>query len=57
VYGFGHEGYYRNVLDVLNGSAPAGTDGRAGKKSLEITLAIYQSARTGQNVVLSSERA
>jgi UDP-N-acetyl-2-amino-2-deoxyglucuronate dehydrogenase len=52
VYGFGHEGYYRNVLDVLNGAAPAGTDGRAGKKSLELILAIYESARTRRNVEL-----
>ena len=52
VYGFGHEGYYRNVLDVLRGRAPAGTDGRAGRKSLELILGIYESARTGCEVPL-----
>jgi UDP-N-acetyl-2-amino-2-deoxyglucuronate dehydrogenase len=52
VYGFGHEGYYRNVLDVLRGAAPAGTDGRAGRKSLELILGIYESARTGCEVPL-----
>jgi UDP-N-acetyl-2-amino-2-deoxyglucuronate dehydrogenase len=50
VYGFGHEGYYRNVLAVLRGEAQPGTDGRAGRKSLEVILGIYESARTGHQV-------
>jgi len=50
VYGFGHEGYYRNVLDVLRGHARADTDGRAGRKSLELILGIYESAKTGREV-------
>ncbi len=50
VYGFGHEGYYRNVLAVLRGDAKAETDGRAGRKSLELILGIYESARTGREV-------
>lgn len=50
VYGFGHEGYYRNVLAVLRGEAKPETDGRAGRKSLEIILGIYESARTGREV-------
>ncbi len=50
VYGFGHEGYYRNVLSVLRGEAKAETDGRAGRKSLELILGIYESARTGHEV-------
>ena len=50
VYGFGHEGYYRNVLGVLRGEAKAETDGRAGRKSLELILGIYESARTGREV-------
>lgn len=52
VYGFGHEGYYRNVLAVLRGEAAADTDGRAGRKSLELILGIYESARTGKEVSL-----
>ena len=52
VYGFGHEGYYRNVLAVLNGVAKAETDGRAGRKSLELILGIYESAKTGREVPL-----
>jgi UDP-N-acetyl-2-amino-2-deoxyglucuronate dehydrogenase len=50
VYGFGHEGYYHNVLAVLRGEAKAETDGRAGRKSLELILGIYESARTGREV-------
>ena len=50
VYGFGHEGYYRNVLAVLRGHAKAETDGRAGRKSLELILGIYESAKTGREV-------
>jgi UDP-N-acetyl-2-amino-2-deoxyglucuronate dehydrogenase len=52
VYGFGHEGYYRNVLSVLRGQATPETDGRAGRKSLELILGIYESAKTGQMVPL-----
>jgi UDP-N-acetyl-2-amino-2-deoxyglucuronate dehydrogenase len=50
VYGFGHEGYYRNVLGVLRGETKADTDGRAGRKSLELILGIYESAKTGCEV-------
>jgi UDP-N-acetyl-2-amino-2-deoxyglucuronate dehydrogenase len=52
VYGYGHEGYYRNVLDVLRGDAQPETDGRGGRKSLELILGIYESARTGRDVPL-----
>jgi len=52
VYGFGHEVYYRNVLAVLRGDAKPDTDGRAGRKSLELVLGIYESARTGREVAL-----
>lgn len=50
VYGFGHEGYYRNVLAVLRGEARPDTDGREGRKSLELILGIYESARTSREV-------
>lgn len=52
IYGFGHEPYYRNVLAVLRGEAEAGTDGREGRKSLELIRGIYESARTGHEVRL-----
>ncbi|MBX3173066.1 MAG: Gfo/Idh/MocA family oxidoreductase [Gemmatimonadaceae bacterium] len=52
VYGFGHEPYYRNVLKVLQGQAVPDTDGRMGRKSLELILGIYESAKTGREVPL-----
>ncbi len=52
VYGLGHQGYYRNVLSVLRGEAKPDTDGRAGRKSLELILGIYESAKTGREVPL-----
>lgn len=52
VYGFGHSGYYRNVIAVLRGEAVPETDGRAGRKSLELILGIYESAKTGRDVPL-----
>lgn len=50
VYGFGHQGYYRNVLAVLRGEAKPETDGRAGRKSLELILGMYESAKIGREV-------
>lgn len=52
VYGFGHEPYYRNVLRVIRGEAVPDTDGRGGRKSLELILGIYESAKTGREVPL-----
>ncbi len=52
VYGYGHEAYYRNVAAVLHGEARPDTDGRAGRKSLELILGIYESAKTGREVPL-----
>jgi UDP-N-acetyl-2-amino-2-deoxyglucuronate dehydrogenase len=52
VYGFGHEAYYRNVLAVLRGEATPDTDGREGRKSLELISGIYESSRSGCEVTL-----
>jgi UDP-N-acetyl-2-amino-2-deoxyglucuronate dehydrogenase len=52
VYGFGHQGYYRNVVASLRGGTVPDTDGVSGRSSLELILAIYQSARTGTAVHL-----
>jgi UDP-2-acetamido-3-amino-2,3-dideoxy-glucuronate N-acetyltransferase len=46
LYGSGHLPYYENVVKVLCGEAAPGTDGREGRKSLELILGIYESART-----------
>ena len=50
VYGFGHVPYYQNVVAALKGQGKADTDGRAGRKSLELILGIYESAKTGREV-------
>ncbi|MFO7810963.1 MAG: Gfo/Idh/MocA family oxidoreductase [Candidatus Delongbacteria bacterium] len=52
VYGFGHLPYYINVVSSLLGTSSPGTDGRDGRKSLEIIRAIYLSAKEGKKVAL-----
>lgn len=52
VYGFGHIPYYRNVIESLLGIAEPHTNGRDGRKSLEIVQAIYLSAKEGKKVSL-----
>ncbi|HUO52298.1 MAG TPA: Gfo/Idh/MocA family oxidoreductase [Gemmatimonadaceae bacterium] len=52
VYGSGHGPYYDNVVRVLRGEEMPGTDGREGRKSLELILGIYESARTSREVTL-----
>lgn len=52
VYGLGHKGFYRDVIDALNDRNVDVTDGFEGRKSLEIIRAIYESVRTGQEVFL-----
>ncbi len=52
IYGFGHIPYYQNVIDVLSGKCEPSTDGRCGRKSLEIIQALYMSAREGSKVSL-----
>lgn len=55
VYGYGHTGYYRNVIDALKGNAEPDIDGREGRKSLELILGIYKSAREGRSIPLPLE--
>jgi UDP-N-acetyl-2-amino-2-deoxyglucuronate dehydrogenase len=52
VYGFGHLGFLQGVVDVLQGKGEPQTDGREGRKSLEIILAMYESAKSGKRVPL-----
>ncbi|MBF0547094.1 MAG: Gfo/Idh/MocA family oxidoreductase [Candidatus Riflebacteria bacterium] len=52
VYGFGHSAYLHNVLDVLERKAEPETDGRSGRKSLELIHAIYRSSREGKQISL-----
>jgi predicted dehydrogenase len=52
VYGFGHQAYYENVLDCLEGGRAALVDGLTGRKSLELISALYESIETGAEVHL-----
>jgi UDP-N-acetyl-2-amino-2-deoxyglucuronate dehydrogenase len=42
VYGFGHSGYYRNVIDSLQGAANLISNGPEGRKSLFLLEQIYK---------------
>ncbi len=55
VYGFGHPLYYENVIQTLRGEALPATDGREGLRSLELLIAIYESARDGKRICLPLE--
>lgn len=52
VYGFGHLPYYKNVFAALRGEQAPDTDGRIGRKSLEIILGIYLSSKNRQCIKL-----
>jgi len=52
IYGFGHLGYLKNAVDVLRTNGIPETDGRSGRKSLEIILAMYESAKVGKKIAL-----
>jgi predicted dehydrogenase len=52
VYGFGHQAYYEHVVDSIVNDKRHMVDGLAGRKSLELINAIYESVETGQEVKL-----
>lgn len=52
VYGFGHKAYYAHVVRCISEGGPNLVDGMAGRKSLELISAIYESIETGQEVRL-----
>ncbi len=52
VYGFGHKAYYAHVVQCIADGGPNLVDGMAGRKSLELISAIYESIETGQEVRL-----
>jgi UDP-N-acetyl-2-amino-2-deoxyglucuronate dehydrogenase len=52
VYGFGHQAYYRHVIDCLVNQRAALVDGLEGRKSLELVSALYESIETGKEVPL-----
>lgn len=52
VYGFGHKAYYEHVVKAITEGGPNLVDGLAGRRSLELINAIYESVEIGQSVAL-----
>ncbi len=52
VYGFGHHAYYEHVVRAIRKGGPNLVDGLAGRRSLELINAIYESVETGRTVPL-----
>lgn len=52
VYGFGHKPLYSDVIDAVKNDRQPYIDGEAGKRALELVLAIYKSAAEGKPVKL-----
>jgi UDP-N-acetyl-2-amino-2-deoxyglucuronate dehydrogenase len=52
VYGFGHKAYYEHVVRSIRDGSRQLVDGLAGRKSLELISAIYESIETGREVSL-----
>jgi predicted dehydrogenase len=52
VYGFGHQRYLEGVVAALRENGPRLVDGLEGMRSLELIVAMYESAITGKEVSL-----
>lgn len=50
VYGFGHSKLYKDVIEAIEQDRTPYVDARAGRRALELVLAIYKSAATGETV-------
>ncbi len=50
VYGYGHTPLYADVIDAVGNNREPYVDAQAGRRALELVLAIYQSAYTGMPV-------
>lgn len=55
IYGNGHTLVYKDVIDAIINNREPYIDGEAGKRALELVLAIYKSSYTGQPVKLPME--
>ena len=52
MYGFGHTPLYEDVIDAIKSHRQPYVTAEAGRRALELVLAIYQSAATGKPVYL-----
>lgn len=56
VYGFGHTPLYADVIDAIKTDRAPFVDAEAGRRALELVLAIYKSTAEGKAVKLPLER-
>ncbi len=56
VYGFGHTPLYKNVIEAIKEHKKPLVDAEAGRRALEMVLAIYQSAAEGRPVKLPLQK-
>lgn len=55
VYGFGHDPLYADMIESVQQNREPYIDARAGRRALELVLAIYKSSQTGQKICLPLE--
>lgn len=55
VYGFGHTPLYADVIDAIQNNREPYVNGEAGRRALELVLAVYKSAAEGEAVKLPLE--
>ena len=56
IYGFGHTPLYKNVIEAINNNTNPLIDAEAGKRALEVVLAIYKSASENKPVKLPLDK-
>lgn len=56
VYGFGHLDFMSEAVRAIRENRPSAIDGQEGRRSLELVTAIYESAETGREIVISGFR-
>lgn len=52
IYGFGHTPLYADMIDAIRNNRAPYVNGEAGRRALEMVLAIYKSAAEGKSVKL-----
>lgn len=52
VYGYGHTPLYADVIDAISNNREPYVNAEAGRRALELVLAIYKSAATGTSIKL-----
>lgn len=56
IYGYGHTPLYADVIDAIENDRNPYVDAEAGRRALELVLAIYQSAAEGKSIKFPLER-